>query len=168
MEDRESLFKDKFLDMKGEGMPGLTLDIFPFVSCEVQTCKRKINKIQKKAMVLKKICTIINVRNKWMMVGKSRIQSFLSQIATRIIDKIIEIQGTIKPGSFYIIPVDPNYSNRYFPKTWFYPLKRHKFEEKDFYGANDYDSYLKVLYCNYMVLPPVEKRRNHCDNVFAR
>ena len=45
-------------------------------------------------------------------------------------------------------------------------MTRYEFEDKLLYGAAKYDNYLKEVYGNYMVLPPIEKRRIHCDNVF--
>lgn len=48
-----------------------------------------------------------------------------------------------------------------FLKNWFEEPRLYIFENDSFYGPNDYDSFLKQLYGNYMQLPPEDKRRNH-------
>ena len=48
-----------------------------------------------------------------------------------------------------------------FLKNWFKEPRLYIFENDSFYGPNDYDSFLKQLYGNYMQLPPEDKRRNH-------
>ena len=80
----------------------------------------------------------------------------------------MKLMGGIKTGNYYTIPVDPNYYGRYFPKEWFFPLTKYKFEECEFYGVADYESYLTNIYRDYMQLPPEEKRRVHCDNVYIK
>ena len=54
-------------------------------------------------------------------------------------------------------------SNSFFaPKNIFFPLKKIKFEGKNYYAPNNHQAVLKLLYGNdYMQLPPVEKRRTH-------
>lgn len=47
-----------------------------------------------------------------------------------------------------------------FPKDIF-PLQTHKFEGYEFFIPNNYDSYLKSYFGNYMELPPVEERQTH-------
>lgn len=42
-----------------------------------------------------------------------------------------------------------------------FPLKYIKFENKEFPVPKNTDKYLKLLYGNYMELPPVEKRKGH-------
>lgn len=39
----------------------------------------------------------------------------------------------------------------------------YKFENNLFYGPQDFDKYLKTLYGDYLVLPPVTERLNHHD-----
>ena len=80
----------------------------------------------------------------------------------------MNLMGSIDAGNFYTIPVDPNYYSRYFSKKWFLPLTKYNFEDCEFYGVADYDSYLTEIYHEYMTLPPENKRRIHCDNVFVK
>lgn len=48
-----------------------------------------------------------------------------------------------------------------FKKKDLFPTKQVKFEKHYFHGVNNIDKYLKVLYGNYMNLPPEDKRKGH-------
>lgn len=52
-----------------------------------------------------------------------------------------------------------------FPKQVIHPPKKVKFESIEINVPNDYDTYLKTNYGNYMEFPPKEKRINHSPNV---
>lgn len=47
------------------------------------------------------------------------------------------------------------------PKQIYGKGKKYKFEDAVFNGPEDYDSFLKILYGDYMKLPPKEKQKNH-------
>jgi len=50
----------------------------------------------------------------------------------------------------------------YIEKSNIFPLKKIEFENKEFFGPNNFNEYLKVLYGdNYMQLPPKSKRVQH-------
>lgn len=53
-----------------------------------------------------------------------------------------------------------NYKEMYcgMKKEMFDDLREYEFENSKFYGPRDYDHYLRVLYGEYMVPPPIEKR----------
>lgn len=168
VEDARTVVFDKDLDLKEDELPGLTIDIFPIVNCERGECDLIIEKIQNKVRRLSRVLSLSHIHNQWMLFLKRPIRLLLSQIANRIISGIFKNMDAIPPGEFYIIPVDPNYHNRYFPKQWFTPLKRFTFENISFYGVSDYDNYLKELYHDYWELPPEEKRRIHCNSVYVK
>ncbi len=57
---------------------------------------------------------------------------------------------------------EPTYNKAYvFPKNMFNDVIKMEFEGNYFYASKDYDAILKIIYGDYMVLPPVEKRRGH-------
>ena len=78
----------------------------------------------------------------------------------------MELMDKMKPGDFCVIPVDPNYYNRYFPSKWFVPQMKYRFEDCEFDGPIDYDGYLTEGYHNYLQLPPEKKRRTHIKRVY--
>ena len=45
------------------------------------------------------------------------------------------------------------------------PLKPYKFEDKQFYGPNDYDFFLRSLYGDYSTVPEFRERRTHLTKV---
>lgn len=51
--------------------------------------------------------------------------------------------------------------NLVFPKESIVPTKLIKFENREYYIMADTDEYLKIMYGDYMKLPPVEKRISH-------
>lgn len=56
--------------------------------------------------------------------------------------------------------------NKPFPKEIFRPPKKVKFESIEVNVPNDVDQFLKIIYGDYMKVPPVEKRPHHfCENV---
>ena len=47
------------------------------------------------------------------------------------------------------------------PANWFENLQSYPFEDKVYTGFVNYDEYLRKIYGDYMVLPPVENRNHH-------
>lgn len=47
------------------------------------------------------------------------------------------------------------------PKSWFTDRTEYEFEGKRLYSSTDYDTVLKYIYGDYMVLPPENKREQH-------
>lgn len=169
IEDKTTLVKDHSLDLPEQKMPGLTIDIFPLVSCKKGECEDIVSRIQK-LITIHKIAYGVAPGSKYSVknVSKHIFRFFLPLSQTSINSRIIELMNQIESGGDYIIPVDPNYYNRFFPSEWFSPLTKFPFENVDFYGPAEFDKYLTEVYHDYMILPPEEKRRVHCDNVFLR
>lgn len=55
-------------------------------------------------------------------------------------------------------PIKERYS---MPKKWFMERKEYDFEGKKFYSSKDYDTILKYIYGDYMILPPENARVQH-------
>lgn len=54
------------------------------------------------------------------------------------------------------------------PVEYFGEPTLYKFSDTEFYGVQDYDSYLKMLYNDYMQLPPEEKRHIHSLDMYVK
>ena len=167
VEDVETVVMEKSLDLSIDEMPGISIDIFPLVSCNPQTCRHIISTIQH----IYRINRIVYMqstdeKNKWKKDVK-KIFKHLFPISSRRLNRlIVEKMKKIPNGEFYNIPMDPNYLDRFFLKEWFVPQKRYNFEGTEFLGATNYDAYLKSLYNDYMQLPPKEKQRVHCEHIY--
>lgn len=75
------------------------------------------------------------------------------------VDKSVQYNKTSKRVN---IPTGrKHYFGEVFNKEQFFPAVMASFEGHDVPIFNDYDSYLKNLYHDYMALPPVEKRERH-------
>ena len=168
IEDTETIFNDRYLDVSFEDMPGLTIDIFPLTSCNKQSSLRIMKRIHHLMQMVNIIIVLKNIKNKWMVVFKQSIKQFLSFCAKCMLRKINKLMKEIQPGAHYIIPTDPNYHYKYFPMEWFHPETKYKFIDNDFTGVTNYDCYLTELYKDYMKLPPADKRRVHSRNVFLK
>ena len=48
-----------------------------------------------------------------------------------------------------------------FPKYLFESIKKVPFENIEINVPEDYDTYLKIMYGDYMKMPPIEERFNH-------
>lgn len=66
----------------------------------------------------------------------------------------------------YLCPLEVTMADHaYISKQEMYPLQRMKFEGVEVLMPNQYDTYLKRLFGDYMTLPPADKRVNHCPYV---
>lgn len=169
VEDCDTIAFDKYLNVTDDSFPGITIDIFPLVSCQKGKCSFLVKKVQI-LLTIKKIAYGRYSSNdkKWKPIAQRLVKFVFPLSQEKICEKIFHLMDQFKSGQYYINPVDPVYLNKYFPKSWFVPLKRYKFENQEFYGITEFDSYLTTLYNDYMTLPPLEKRRIHCDNMFLK
>jgi len=169
VEDTITIAIDNVLDLPIEEMPGITIDIFPLVSCQKEKCGSTVRKIQNLLRIKRIVFSGLgHTKNTGKKIAKKLLRTIVPFSSKSMSQRIIQLTNSIKPGDYYIIPVNPCYFNLYFPKQWFLPLRRFDFEDKQFFGVSEYDGYLKEIYNDYMTLPPEEKRRIHCDNVFLR
>ncbi len=168
VEDVKTKVIDNTLYVNEDKMPGLTIDIFPLVSCDKETCYHIVRKIQ--FWMRTSIFIYSQSRQKYSIkdIVKRSVKLLFPVSVNKINDKIMHLTDSIIPGKYYVIPMDPNYSNRYFHIHWFELSTRYKFEDKLLYGAVKYDEYLKELYGNYMELPPEDKRRTHLLETYLK
>ena len=89
--------------------------------------------------------------------------SRIKEISSKLINARRIIEGMDSLGeeiyAFYLIYNDRLHVNEMFP------LRRHRFEDTEFYGPNNADAMLSRCYGDYMKLPPLEKRHPHYSRV---
>lgn len=80
-----------------------------------------------------------------------------------IINKITKIATATSyvDAKFVANIVSPYGECEIMPKEYFNELNTHSFEGKNFKIPKEFDKYLKSIYGEYMVLPPIEKQISH-------
>ena len=145
---------------------GLGLDIFILDNIPHNKFKKKI--FRKKVLLIKKLNLILLAMTNDIFYSKKseKIGHFLKKIFN-----IIGInQNFVRKRYNKLISYPPNnevcelsaqYTVKFLPKNIFSPPKKVKFESLIVNVPNDYDTYLKIVYGDYMTLPPKEERVNH-------
>lgn len=168
VEDTSTIIDEPTYDLLKEEKPGLSIDIFPLLKCGEEELNGVISKIHK-----------IEIRKRRVFVGstdksiyKKYVKTFLKAIipfsSLSLNREIRKLMDQIAPGDYFSIPVSPHYWDRLFPREWFEEAKEYKFENTKFMGPSDYDSYLKMLYKDYMKIPPKEKQIVHSTNIYEK
>lgn len=70
-----------------------------------------------------------------------------------------------KEATCLVYGMEINEINRY-PTSTLFPLRKYRFEGYDFYVPNNYDTYLKCRYGDYMQLPPENERVVHNLSIY--
>lgn len=169
VENTETICNDKSLDLPLELMPGINIDIFPIVSCNRENCSMIVDKIQ----TLYRLNRIVfmqsmDLHSQWKNHIKKTLRFIVPFSSDSINRRILRLTSSIPPGDDCVIPMDPNYHDRYFSQKWFFPLTRFQFENTDFYGITNYHDYLSAIYKDYLQLPPKNEQRFHCDSYYLK
>lgn len=169
VEDIETIVNENTLNLPFEKMPGITIDIFPLVSCQKDKCTKEVKRIQS-LFKLNRFFFMrsTDARHAWKNSLKKVLKIISPLKSNKLNKKIFQLSLTILNGDDYIIPMDPHYYNCYFPQKWFEPLTRFIFEDVEFLGITDYHDYLTEVYHNYMQLPPLSKQKPHCCHCYLR
>ena len=147
---------------------GINLDIFPLVPCSIEEWNKLIPRIR-----------AIQSFNRRVYIGstekkpyKQRIKRILSRVfpisSVSFNRRIKKLIGKIKPGDYYYNVASPHFWNKPLPHCYFAEKVYYEFEDTAFLGVSDYDAYLKTLYKDYMVVPPLEKQVIHHDMIFEK
>lgn len=168
VEDTSTVIDDIRVPLPLEKQLGLNIDIFPLVSCSEKDWKLSLPKIHKLYMRERRIFIGSTERQFYKKIAKAflrRIMPFDYKYYLRRIGEEIE---RMEPGEIYCNAVSPHYWNIPIPRSYLEMLVKYPFEDTEFYGISDYDAYLKLLYKDYMKLPPKEKQEVHADNVYVK
>ena len=92
---------------------------------------------------------------------KRKTPEYISMIAKKI-SKVSK--GTSVFSAKYL--ANMSYKRCIYPVDLFMNRKRHSFEDYKFYSFQNPDTYLTIMYGDYMVLPPVSERETHNMKVY--
>lgn len=154
---------------------GFFIDLFPFDKiCDDANTQ---SKLFKKLNFYKKILWIkkgygVDILNDGLV---PRLKYRCAQLIALAFDykstkeKLIKIQTQYNNGAYekvYFLTVY-DYKKSVYDIELVQNLKEYEFESESFSGIADYDTYLKIIYNKYMVLPPEEKRHDHQISILS-
>lgn len=67
-----------------------------------------------------------------------------------------------------VLAMDGPYKCRKMSLEDVFPLRKYKFENREFWGPNNYDSILKSIYGDYMTPPPFTERHPKCSAIIFK
>ncbi len=166
LEDSSTVLEDPRLDIPLEEQMGLNIDVFPLNYCY---------KGEKKAMNVRKILKWehkIFVESTSGEKHKHYIKRFLQILSPyshrKLQDKLHELMMSINEGNTLTNLFGVYGEKEFMPVEYYGEPVEYKFEDTTLLGPQNGDAYLKQIYGDYMLLPPVEKRQVHVDNVYLR
>ena len=134
---RRTWFLNKLLFLRGCGEPDIPFDGW-------------------KNTIATMICKMVHIVLIVCRVSPAFLYRLLEKEETRYNDQPVEYMNT-----FRVTMSDRSYIS----KQEMYPLVKMPFEDMEVYMPKEYDRYLTRLFGDYMTMPPVEKRVNHCPDV---
>lgn len=168
IEDVTTLVKDVRLDIPLKQQPGLTIDIFPLVSCGEAAFETIVPKVRKLYLKKRRVFIGSTDHSKIKNVIKKILRLVVPYSSLSLNREMKKLTDKIAPGDYICNISSPHYWDRPLPKEYFEPIVKYPFENTEFSGITQYDKYLSELYNNYMQIPPKEKQEVHLDNVFKR
>ena len=150
---------------------GLWIDIFPLDGAiddreAVEKKTRLIYKIWRLCIYLR--CGVGRITKKKLL--RTKIKTLLLKML--FVNKVVNIltrfhikccrDWDYSDCSFFTSFTYPQHGiKEYLPQTMLSSYSLHIFEDTEFYVIDEYDRWLKALFGNYMILPPVEQRNGH-------
>lgn len=167
VEDTLTVVDDPCVDLPLANKLGLSIDIFPIVSCTEEQGGEMTERIQK---ILKKgKMRVIPQNASWKKkMAKKIIVFFIGNNNLKEKRKIKKILDSVPAGDKYCNVSSPQFWRIIWPKSTFDELEEFPFADTYFLGPKDFDAYLSRCYKKYMELPPENKRRTHLLNTFSR
>ena len=166
MDASDTVIDDKCVDLPLEEKLGVNIDIFPLV-----TCTKKAPKVLWH-LFLTKFNSAVFTEPISGSRTRHRIKKVLQTLVPFRQDTLLhylwKLTLSINKGDCY-----GNLFGRYrnketINKQIFGSPASYTFEDTTFYGPERYDDYLKLLYDDYMVIPPAGAQSNHSAAIFER
>ena len=165
--DALTVVDDPCIDLPLVSKLGLSIDIFPIVSCMEEQGEEMTARVQK---ILKKgKMRVVPQNASWnKKIAKKIIAFFIGNNNIKEKRKVKKLLDSIPAGDKYCNVSSPQFWRIIWPKSTFDELQEFPFENTYFLGPQNFDAYLSRCYKNYMKLPPENKRRTHLLNTFLR
>lgn len=167
VEDTSTVVDDPRINLPLGNKLGLSIDIFPIVSCTEKQGGEMTEKVHK--ILIRGRMRVIMQNASWRKKLTKRVLAFFmggSNLKEK--RKVKEILDATPAGDRYCNVASPQFWRIIWPKSTFDELEEYPFENTSFLGPKDYDTYLSRCYKNYMELPPEDKRRTHLLDTYLR
>lgn len=168
VEDTRTVIDDPCIALPLNKKLGLSIDIFPIISCNEEEGLQITHKVYDEWMTNRKVNTIPSNAKWYVKMVKYILRVVKPHDPFVSNQRIKAILDSVEPGNKYLNVVSPQFWKVIWPKETFFELASYSFEDAKFSGPKDYDAYLSKCYKNYMQLPPEEKRRVHAENTYIR
>lgn len=139
---------------------GVYIDVFPLdgASADSNVLKRKQKKVVRYRSLIVNHCYTSD------RTGMRKIYGYFAKLLN-LNNLHFKLEKLITEYPYETSEVVGNYLGSYgirefVPKKFFGIPQLYKFEDAELFGPEDYDSYLKNIYGDYMELPPIEERIN--------
>jgi lipopolysaccharide cholinephosphotransferase len=148
---------------------GLCIDVFVLDGTPRNKVMRSLYCYYIQRLIALKSALYMNEKHRpFIQKNVSRIFKYLIKIEKPAFLKFIDNQ--MKRFDYEKSEFAVNYSGLYgkkeiVHKSIFGKPTIYKFGKSEFYGVQNYDTYLTGMYGDYMTLPPIDKRRNHFNSV---
>ena len=156
IDNRTTLIEDKYRDY----YEGVYIDVFPLDGVPEKKTQIKIK--QKKTHMYQSL-----IVNHCYTDGRKGIRKLYGQLAKRFdLERLHKkLEKELTQYAYSSSNIVGSYLGAYgirefVPKEIMGIPAKYTFEDAEFYGLEDYDSYLRCLYGDYMELPPIDKRNN--------
>lgn len=162
--DNDTLIIEKARPENAKPM-GLFVDIFPLDNCNVKQNVFSRTYWTKRLFYMNSLAYRSRITEGRFAM---RLKSFVAHIVPKGFFK--KLAFALTPSkSIYCINYGGTYGEREVaPKSYYGKPTLYIFEDTELYGLEDYDSFLKQIYGDYMQLPPVEKRQIHVEGCFYK
>ena len=143
---------------------GIQIDIFPFdyIADDPETAARIFDRAEKKRIIAEKRMVVIPPRNKLKRAAYHLLRLVPASFYRNSVEKMFRKHndGPKKYVASYTYILAKK-KRCIFPADAMVPVRETLFEGKNYMIMNDPDRYLKVMFGDYMKLPPEEERVPH-------
>ena len=161
--DTRTVANDPCVPLSLDEQIGVNIDVFPLDYC------KKNDILLNKIYLLEFVYQTIYVKNRFKSKWKNFIKEILSAICPisriKLIERIHFELSRLNRGPMLANVLGAWKKKECIPIEWYGEGKKYTFEDTEFNGIMNYDSYLKQLYDDYMK-PPKGDRHIHLSNVY--
>lgn len=165
IDDRRTVADDPCVRLPLNEQIGVNIDVFPLDYCKPE------DNILKKIYRLELRYQTVYLGNSSGSVWKNGIKTVLSVIypvsRIKMLDRMHKMLSDMKDGPILANVFGAWREKECIPVEWYGEGVTYPFEDTEFYGIKDYDSYLTKLYGDYMT-PPKSGRHIHLNNIYWR